>query len=292
MSNFDLLNKAYRDYIEEYLESIYAEFKDLPQKQLFEAMEYSLLAGGKRLRPIFVFDFCRMCGGDWHEAAPFAAAIEMIHTYSLIHDDLPSMDNDDFRRGRPTNHKVYGEAMAILAGDALLTDAFMMAARAQLPNPADMATAIALIAECAGSMGMVGGQVLDIQAENRECTVQEVLDIQNRKTGRLISAACALGAIAGGADEEKFDAACKFAAGLGLAFQIRDDMLDVIGTQEEMGKGVGTDESKNTFVRIYGLEKCEELVQTYTNYALEALEVFENNQFMKELALSLTERRV
>ena len=292
MSNFDLLNKAYRDYIEEYLEGIYAEFKDLPQKQLFEAMEYSLLAGGKRLRPIFVFDFCRMCGGDWHEAAPFAAAIEMIHTYSLIHDDLPSMDNDDFRRGRPTNHKVYGEAMAILAGDALLTDAFMMAARAELPNPGDMATAIALIAECAGSMGMVGGQVLDIQAENRECTVQEVLDIQNRKTGRLISAACALGAIAGGADEEKFDAACKFAAGLGLAFQIRDDMLDVIGTQEEMGKGVGTDETKNTFVRIYGLEKCEQLVQTYTNYALESLEVFENNQFMKELALSLTDRRV
>lgn len=292
MSNFDLLNKAYRDYIEEYLGSIYAEFKDLPQKQLFEAMEYSLLAGGKRLRPIFAFDFCRMCGGDWHEAAPFAAAIEMIHTYSLIHDDLPSMDNDDFRRGRPTNHKVYGEAMAILAGDALLTDAFMVAARAELPNPADMATAIALIAECAGSMGMVGGQVLDIQAETRECTVQEVLDIQNRKTGRLISAACALGAIAGGASEEQFDAACKFAAGLGLAFQIRDDMLDVIGTQEEMGKGVGTDESKNTFVRIYGLEKCEELVQTYTNYALEALNVFENNEFMTELAKSLTERRV
>ena len=292
MSNFDLLSKAYRSYIEEYLESIYAEFKDLPQKQLFEAMEYSLLAGGKRLRPIFVFDFCRMCGGDWHEAAPFAAAIEMIHTYSLIHDDLPSMDNDDFRRGRPTNHKVYGEAMAILAGDALLTDAFMIAASAQLPNPGDMATAIALIAECAGSMGMVGGQVLDIQAENRECSVQEVLDIQNRKTGRLISAACALGAIAGGANEEQFDAACKFAAGLGLAFQIRDDMLDVIGTQEEMGKGVGTDSTKNTFVRLYGLEKCEELVQTYTNYALEALDVFENNQFMKELALSLTERRV
>ena len=292
MSNFDLLNKAYRDYIEEYLGNLYAEFKDLPQKQLFEAMEYSLLAGGKRLRPIFSFDFCRMCGGDWHEAAPFAAAIEMIHTYSLIHDDLPSMDNDDFRRGRPTNHKVYGEAMAILAGDALLTDAFMVAARAELPNPADMATAIALIAECAGSMGMVGGQVLDIQAETRECTVQEVLDIQNRKTGRLISAACALGAIAGGASEEQFDAACKFAAGLGLAFQIRDDMLDVIGTQEEMGKGVGTDKSKNTFVRIYGLEKCEALVQQYTDYALDALSVFENTEFMTELAKSLTERRV
>lgn len=292
MSNFELLSKAYRDYIEEYLSGIYKRFSDQPQKQLFEAMEYSLLAGGKRLRPIFVFDFCRMCGGDWHEAAPFAAAIEMIHTYSLIHDDLPCMDNDDFRRGRPTNHKVYGEAMAVLAGDALLTDAFMIAASAELPKPEDMATAIALIAECAGSMGMVGGQVLDIQAEDRECTVQEVLDIQNRKTGRLISAACALGAIAGGADEAQFDAACKFAAGMGLAFQIRDDMLDVIGTQEEMGKGVGTDETKNTFVRLYGLDKCEELVQKYTDYALEALTVFDNSEFMTQLAKSLTSRRV
>ena len=284
--------KTYVSHIENYLDGCFDFYEFEPQTVLFDSMRYSLLAGGKRLRPVFAFDFCRMAGGCWPDATPFAAAVEMIHTYSLIHDDLPSMDNDDFRRGRPTNHKVYGEAMAILAGDALLTDAFMMAARAELPNPADMATAISLIAECAGSMGMVGGQVLDIQAENRECTVQEVLDIQNRKTGRLISAACALGAIAGGADEEKFDAACKFAAGLGLAFQIRDDMLDVIGTQEEMGKGVGTDETKNTFVRIYGLEKCEQLVQTYTNYALESLEVFENNQFMKELALSLTDRRV
>jgi geranylgeranyl diphosphate synthase type II len=290
--NPELLTNAYREYIEEYLADIYSKFKDLPQKQLFDAMEYSLLAGGKRLRPIFVFDFCRMCGGDWHDAAPFAAAVEMIHTYSLIHDDLPAMDNDDFRRGRPTNHKVYGEAMAILAGDALLTDAFMVASTAQLNDHKDMATAIGLLAECAGSMGMVGGQVLDIQAEERECTVREVLDIQNRKTGRLISAACALGAIAGGATGEQFDAACQFAAGLGLAFQIRDDMLDVIGTQEEMGKGVGTDETKNTFVRLYGLEKCEELVQQYTAYAIDALKVFENTEFMVALAKSLTDRRV
>jgi geranylgeranyl diphosphate synthase type II len=201
------------------------------------------------------------------------------------------MDNDDFRRGRPTNHKVYGEAMAILAGDALLTDAFMVASTAQLTDHKDMATAIGLLAKCAGSMGMVGGQVLDIQAEERECTVREVLDIQNRKTGRLISAACALGAIAGGATEEQFDAACQFAAGLGLAFQIRDDMLDVIGTQEEMGKGVGTDSKKNTFVRLYGLEKCEELVEKYTNYAIQALDAFENTEYMISLAKSLTDRR-
>ena len=290
--NYDLLTQAYKEYIENYLKEIYDRYEDQPQKVLFDSMKYSLLAGGKRLRPIFAFDFCRMCGGDWHDAAPFAAAIEMIHTYSLIHDDLPAMDNDDFRRGRPTNHKVYGEAMAILAGDALLTDAFMVAASAQLENPADMATAIAMLAECAGSLGMVGGQVLDIMAEERECTVQEVLDIQNRKTGRLISAACALGAIAGGADEDQFKAACQFAAGLGLAFQIRDDMLDVIGTQEEMGKGVGTDAAKNTFVRIYGLEKCEELVQQYTRYAVDALGVFDNHEYMEHLAKSLTERRI
>ena len=285
-------SREYREYIESYLKDFYAQWHTEPQKPLFEAMEYSLLAGGKRLRPILAFEFCRVCGGDWKKAAPFAAAIEMIHTYSLIHDDLPAMDNDDFRRGRPTNHKVYGEAMAILAGDGLLTDAFLAASRAKLSAPWSMGEAVGLLAECAGSLGMVGGQVLDIMSEERELTEQEVLDIQKRKTGCLISAACGLGAMAGGATEEQFDAACQFAAGLGLAFQIRDDMLDVIGTQEEMGKGVGTDETKNTFVRLYGLEKCEKLVQTYTDYALDALSVFADSGYLRQLALSLTERRV
>ena len=283
---------SYREYIEQYMSDWYSRFHDLPQKQLFEAMEYSLLAGGKRLRPLFAFEFCRMCGREWQAAAPFAAAVEMIHTYSLIHDDLPSMDNDDFRRGRPTNHKVYGEAMAILAGDALLTDAFAVASTVQLPEPADMAFAIGMLSECAGSLGMVGGQVLDIQAEQRECTEEDVLAIQDRKTGALIRAACVLGAIAGGATEEQINAAAQFAAGLGLAFQIRDDMLDVIGTAEEMGKGVGTDASKNTFVRLYGLEKCEELVQKYTEYAIDALKVFDDTEELIQLALSLTSRTV
>ena len=290
--NFDQRSREYREFIEQYLSDFYTRFHDEPQKPLFEAMEYSLLAGGKRLRPIFAFDFCQMCGGDWKHAAPLAAAVEMIHTYSLIHDDLPCMDNDDFRRGRPTNHKVFGEGMAVLAGDALLTDAFMSAASANLPNPAEMSTAIALLAECAGSLGMVGGQVLDIMSEERELSEEEVLAIQSRKTGKLISAACCLGAIAGGATEEQFDAAAQFAAGLGLAFQIRDDMLDVIGTQEEMGKGVGTDAAKNTFVRLYGLEKCEELVNRYTQYAIDALDAFEDTGYMIALAKSLTDRRV
>lgn len=290
--NFESQSREYRVFVENYLKSIYQKYQDQPQKPLFEAMEYSLLAGGKRLRPVFALDFCKMCGGDWQNAAPFAAAIEMIHTYSLIHDDLPCMDNDDFRRGRPTNHKVYGEGMAVLAGDALLTDAFMVASAAKIPNPVDMAYAIGLIAEGAGSLGMVGGQVLDIMSEQRELTEQEVLDIQSRKTGCLIYIACCLGVIAAGGSQQQLEAAGKFASNLGLAFQIRDDMLDVIGTQEEMGKGVGTDAAKNTFVRLYGLEKCEELVQKYTGLAIDALDAFENTAYMIALAKSLTDRRV
>lgn len=286
------MTRQYREYVESYLKDFYAQFHDEPQKKLFEAMEYSLLGGGKRLRAVFTFVFCRMCGGDWKKAAPFAAAIEMIQAYSLIHDDLPAMDNDDFRRGRPTNHRVYGEAMAILAGDALLTDAFAMAAKNEVKDMESLRTAMGILSECTGSLGMVGGQVLDMESEERELTEEEVLAIQSRKTGCLISAACCLGVIAGGGTKEQLEAAAQFAAGIGLAFQIRDDMLDVIGTQAEMGKGVGTDEKKNTFVRLYGLEKCEELVQTYTGYALDALSAFEDTAYLENLAKSLTERRV
>ncbi len=289
---FEERSREYRKFVEDYLKNIYPQFRSEPQAELFDAMEYSLLAGGKRLRPIFVLDFCRMCGGDWQEAAPFAAALEMIHTYSLIHDDLPCMDNDDFRRGRPTNHKVYGETMAILAGDALLTDAFLLASSTRLSKPENMGLAISVLAQNAGSLGMVGGQVLDIRAETRELTEQEVIDIQSRKTGALINAACVLGVIAGGGDEEKIQAAATFAGALGMAFQIRDDMLDVIGTQEEMGKGVGTDEAKNTFVKLYGLPKCEELVQKYTATAIDAISIFPDNDYMVQLAKSLTDRRV
>ncbi len=288
---FDDRSREYRAYIETYLSEHIAAHPDQPQQALFEAMRYSLLAGGKRLRPILAFDFCRMCGGDWKNAAPFAAAIEMIHTYSLIHDDLPSMDNDDFRRGRPTNHKVYGEAMAILAGDALLTDAFLTAASAQLPDPSRMALAVRVLAQCSGSLGMVGGQVLDIKSEERELSEEEVIAIQSRKTGALVNAACVLGVIAAGGTEAQIEAAAGFAGLLGLAFQIRDDMLDVIGTQEEMGKGVGTDAAKNTFVRLYGLEKCEELVTRYTCSAIDLLGIFPDAAYMTDLARSLTSRK-
>ena len=281
--------ETYKRHTEQFLKDWYGQFQQEPQAQLFDAMGYSLLAGGKRLRPIFAYEFCRMCGGQWQDATALACAVEMIHTYSLIHDDLPCMDDDDYRRGRLTNHKVYGEAMAVLAGDALLTDAFAVAATAPVQGKA-LRDAIAVLSECAGSLGMVGGQVLDILSEERECTEAEILAIQSRKTGALIRAACALGAIAGGSTEAQFDAACQYAAALGLAFQIRDDMLDVIGTQEEMGKSVGTDATKNTFVRLYGLQRCEELVRQYTDLALQALSQFPDNSFMMQLSLQLTSR--
>ena len=282
---------AYIAHIESFLNSWYDRFHNEPQKQLFQAMEYSLLAGGKRLRPILTFEFCRMCGSPWETATPFAAAVEMIHTYSLIHDDLPCMDNDDYRRGRLTNHKVYGEAMAVLAGDALLTDAFSVASTVQLPNPAQFPLAIGVLSECAGSLGMVGGQVLDILSEQRECTEEEILAVQSRKTGALINAACTLGVIAGGGTEEQIAAAGRFAGLLGLAFQIRDDMLDQIGTKEELGKQTGTDSSKNTFVRLYGLKECEALVDKYTQLAVEQLNIFQDTVFLCDLARKLTARR-
>ena len=288
---FAARTKQYRLELEQYLEDFYDQFRPEPQRLLFDAIRYSLFSGGKRLRSIFTLEFCRMCCGDYRKALPFAAAVEMIQTYSLIHDDLPCMDNDDMRRGKPTNHKVFGEAMAVLAGDALLTDAFAVAAHATLPNVQDLALAIGVLASNAGSLGMVGGQVLDIQSEERVLTEQEVLDIQSRKTGALINSACVLGVIAAGGSEEQIQAAAGFAGSIGLAFQIRDDMLDVIGTAEEMGKGVGTDEKKNTFVRLYGLEECESMVAQYTATAIQMLEQFSDNAYMKELALSLTTRR-
>ena len=179
--------------------------------------------------------------------------------------------------------------MAVLAGDALLTDAFCVASTAAIPAE-NKVEAMAILSECAGSLGMVGGQVLDIKAGERPCTEAEILAIQSRKTGALIRAACAMGAVAGGATEQQFDAACRFAAALGLAFQIRDDMLDIIGTREEMGKTVGKDEEKNTFVRLYGLTKCEQLVRMYTDIALEALSLFPDNGFLTALALQMTSR--
>ena len=289
MKQFDKQTDLYRSYAETYLDDQCCVYKDQPQQTLFEAMRYSLLAGGKRIRPILVMDFCRMCGGAWENAVPFAAAVEMIHTYSLIHDDLPCMDDDDYRRGRLTNHKVYGEAIAVLAGDALLTTAFSQLAQANF-SASIRIDAVQVLSECAGELGMVGGQVLDMQSEERKCTEQEIIDIQSRKTGALIKAACILGVLAGEGNQEQLHAASVFAEHLGLAFQIRDDMLDVIGDQNTLGKAVGVDGNKNTFVQLYGLDCCDALVKQHTQIALEALAAFPDNTFMKELAISLTSR--
>lgn len=196
MSEFRDQIAQYRAAIEEFLQGQFCE--DLPQKRLFDAMRYSLLAGGKRIRPVLTLEFCRICGGDWRGALPFACALEMIHTYSLIHDDLPCMDNDDYRRGRLTNHKVFGEALAVLAGDGLLTAAFETAASAAT-DPAVTVKAIRILAEQAGELGMVGGQVLDMDAEEQELTEQGIYDIQCRKTGALIQAACQIGVVAASA---------------------------------------------------------------------------------------------
>lgn len=260
-----------------------------PQQILFDAMRYSLLAGGKRLRPVYVLEFCRLCGGQWETAIPFASAIEMVHTYSLIHDDLPCMDDDDLRRGRPTNHKVFGEANAVLAGDALLTAAFSTLCQAQLPAER-LVTAVQVLSEAAGECGMVGGQVLDLASEGRACTEQEILDVQQRKTGALIEGACCLGVAAAGGSAQQMCAARDYAAAVGLAFQIRDDILDQIGSADELGKGVGKDQDKLTFVRLYGLERCQELIEAHSKKALDALEEFRDTAFLQALTNALIER--
>ena len=286
---FKEITANYQSQIETYLrEQCFCNIS-APQQKLFDAMRYSLLAGGKRLRPLLVLEFCRLCGGDVNKAMPFAAAVEMIHTYSLIHDDLPCMDDDDLRRGNPTNHKVYGEAVAVLAGDALLTAAFSYIAKADFSAQCRI-QAVDVLANCAGELGMVGGQILDIESESRQCTAQEVMDIQSRKTGALIRAACQLGVIAADGTQEQMAAAEQFAEHLGLAFQIRDDMLDVIGSAQELGKAVGTDSVKNTFVQLYGIEKCDHMVTEHTQTAINALKVFSDSVYLKWLAESLTQR--
>ena len=270
------------------LASVYQQAGTEPQARLFEAMNYSLLAGGKRLRPFLTYLFCVACGGSVADADPAALAIEMIHTYSLIHDDLPAMDNDDYRRGRLTNHKVYGDALAILAGDGLLTDAFRVLVAGLAPEKA--AGCVKELSENAGPYGMVGGQVLDMESEERALTEQEVLDIQSRKTGCLIRAACVMGVLCAGGSDEQRTAARSYADGIGLAFQIRDDMLDVTGDAAKLGKAVGVDANKNTFVRLYGLSKCEELVNRYTAAAVAALAPMEKTQLLNALAWLLAER--
>ncbi len=283
----------YRAIIESALEKYFVSFETMPQAGLAEAMRYSLLAGGKRIRPLLTLEFCRISGGDIEQALPVACAVEMLHTYSLIHDDLPAMDNDDLRRGKPTNHKIYGECTAILAGDALQAEAFGTILRCDLP-PERRAACAEILAGAVGLDGMCGGQYLDMTGEGKALTAEELNEINTRKTGALLAAACQLGAAAAGAGERRLAAAAHFGAALGMAFQIRDDMLDVLSTDEELGKPVGSDaeENKNTYMALYGAEKCEETVRTLTQFAKTILsEEFDDTAFLFALADSLAERK-
>lgn len=264
------------------------------REAIMEAMRYSALAGGKRLRPILTLEFCRMCGGDIEQAMPFACALEMIHTYSLIHDDLPCMDNDDLRRGKPTSHKVFGESMAVLAGDALLTYAFEIAAcdNAGL-EPRVVLNAVTALAQEAGYGGMIGGQVLDIASAEHSLSYEELVEMQALKTGALIRAAARMGCIIGGADKEQMQAALIYADRIGLAFQIRDDILDIEGDEAVFGKPIGSDKEsgKSTFPEVFGLEPCKNMVRELTDEACGAAYAFPEPEFLLALAEHLATRQ-
>ncbi len=260
---------------------------------LLESMHYSLTAGGKRIRPTLVLEFCRISGGDIEKALPVACAIEMLHTYSLIHDDLPCMDNDELRRSKPTNHVVYGECTATLAGDALQAEAFGTIARSELPAENKIAC-VEILADAVGSDGMCAGQYLDMVGESKQLTEDELDDINSRKTGALLIAACRMGVAAAGGSGEMLEAAAHYGACVGAAFQIRDDILDVISTSEELGKPIGSDaqEHKNTYMALLGESKCMEMVEKLTNQAKSALcGTFNDTKFLCDLADSMVTRR-
>lgn len=266
------------------------------QKTVLEAMNYSVSAGGKRLRPMLMLETYRMFGGTSKVIEPFMVAIEMIHTYSLIHDDLPAMDNDEYRRGRKTTHVVYGEAMAILAGDALLNYAFETAASAFVldeGNPA-IGKAFMILASKAGVYGMIGGQVVDVESEGKEIDADTLKFIHIHKTSALLESAMLIGAVLAGASEQQQRTVELAARELGLAFQIRDDILDVTGNTDELGKPVGSDEKnhKNTYVALEGLEKAKEDVKRYSESAIDRLKSLPaRNEFLYELIEELIDRR-
>lgn len=289
------MNKLEIQEIENALEQYLPQEKDL-RKNLFESMEYSLMAGGKRIRPQLVLEFCRVCGGDAAKAMPFACAVEMIHSYSLIHDDLPCMDDDDLRRGKPTNHKVYGEATALLAGDALLTLAFetMLSPESIAAVGADRAACAAgELAKAAGAHGMVGGQIIDLESEDRQVPLEVLEKMDEGKTGALILASCRMGCILAGAGAEQLRAADVYARSIGLAFQIVDDLLDVTGDAALLGKNTGMDSErgKSTYVSLLGVEKARETVERLTQTAVDALSIFgDSAKELEEFAVALARR--
>ena len=288
-----------KDYVKEIEAAIerYIPQEKAAEQQLIDAVRYSLNLKGKRVRPSLTLAFAELCGGSVDAAMPFACAVEMVHTYSLIHDDLPCMDNDDFRRGQPTNHKVFGENIALLAGDALQS----MAYTAMLSDEAVAAVggvraarAAHILAEKSGLLGMVGGQVIDLSMEHKTVDIELVRLMEEKKTANLIEAACMMGCVVAGAEEEKINAAERYAHAIGLAFQIVDDILDVTSTAEELGKPIGSDidNEKNTFMSLLGIERCRESFAWLTEEAIDALNVFDGDtKDLADFAVALANRK-
>ena len=291
MCAFQLRYDSYRAAVDDHLGGLFADAKDKPYRRLQEAMRYSLLAGGKRVRPVMTLAFCDMLGGQWREALPFACALELVHTYSLIHDDLPCMDDDDLRRGRPTCHKVYGETMAVLAGDALQGEAFGLIAAAPAMTAQQRIDAVAVLSAACGGDGMVAGQVLDM--DHLAQGEADLRLLHRLKTGAMLQAAAELGCVAAGADYGLRQRARDYGCHIGLAFQVRGDVLDVVADQGELGKPIGSDraEGKRTFVDLLGLEACQALVAEETAKAKAALADLPDSGFLLNLADHLAERR-
>lgn len=287
MTDLQLIEKALYGYIPKGLTY---------EKNLVDSLSYSLKAGGKRIRPLLTLEFSRLCGGSDESALPFGCAVEMIHTYSLIHDDLPCMDDDDMRRGKPSNHKIYGEDIALLAGDALQSLAFEIMSSEETVNLASAEASVKcinILSSYCGTSGMVGGQVIDLENETKTADLDAVTECNRKKTAALIKAACEMGCVSAGADESKILAARKYGENIGIAFQIVDDILDVTSSDEELGKPVGSDveNNKSTYVSLLGIDECKKRVDILTKEAIESLSVFDGDKnALTELSLKLSNR--
>lgn len=293
--NFKSDLKERKKIVDNAIEEFFKDKEGL-QRTVIESMEYSMKAGGKRLRPVLLLEVCKMVGGNIKDAMPFALAMEMIHTYSLIHDDLPAMDNDDYRRGKPTNHKVYGEGIAILAGDGLLNLAFETMLE-KINNSSDFfnrgISAMRLISRASGINGMIGGQVVDLESEGKKIDIETLDFIHHNKTSALIEASINAGAIIGGATEEQYRNLEIYGKSIGLTFQIIDDILDVIGDEKKLGKRIGSDQDnkKSTYPSIYGIDESKKIASRLIKNGIEALKGFdEKADFLRDLAKYLEDR--
>lgn len=291
MIDLNVYIKETANTVNERLDEICSHFHDI---SVSKAMEYSLKNGGKRIRPFLAVEFSKACGGNTNAAVDFACAVEMVHTYSLIHDDLPSMDNDDVRRGKPSCHKAFGEATALLAGDGLLTEAFAVLATAKGVPAENRVSAVRELSTNAGINGMIKGQTLDLQFENTRPTPTDILEMYALKTGNLLRASCCLGCLTlDGCTDNLLNAANEYALNLGIAFQIMDDILDVTSDAATLGKPVGSDDKndKSTIVKFFGLEKAKSLVGDYTEKAVDALKMIDGDtSILKEFALYMANR--